>query len=133
MSGVLLSAPTSALKLMGMETRAHRIRLKPGSLQRVREWAAELTRRQPEALVTMRDETVYLECFFLEQADDADFLIAVMTARSFEQSRRAVEASLHAIDAYHQQFKRDTWESGSRLELLVNLNRLGELAMESSG
>jgi hypothetical protein len=39
----------------------------------------------------------------------------------------AVEQSLHAIDAYHQQFKKDTWESGRRLELLVDLNRLDEL------
>ena len=48
-----------------METRAHRIRLKPGSLPRVRERAAELTRRRAEVIATMRDETVGLECFFL--------------------------------------------------------------------
>jgi hypothetical protein len=110
-----------------METRAHRIRLKPGSLPRVREWAAELTRRRAEAVATLRDETVYLECFFLEQAKDGDFLIAVMTADSFEQSKAAVQSSLHDIDAYHQQFKRDAWDSGQRLELLVDLNRLDEL------
>ena len=88
--------------------------------------AAELTRRSPEALATLRGETVYLECFFLEQTDDGDVLIAVMVAGSFEQSRRAVEASLHTIDAYRQQFKRYTWASGRRLELLVDLNRLDE-------
>ena len=49
-----------------------------------------------------------------------------MVAGSFEQSRRAVEASLHTIDAYRQQFKRYTWASGRRLELLVDLNRLDE-------
>lgn len=76
-----------------METRAHRIRLKPDSLPRVREWAAELTRRRAEAIATMRDETVSLECFFLEQTDDGDYLIAVMVAESFEQSKAAVEAS----------------------------------------
>ena len=50
-----------------------------------------------------------------------------MVAESFEQSKAAVEASLHDVDAYHRQFKRDTWESGRRLELLVDLNRLDEL------
>ncbi|PYE53657.1 DUF6176 family protein [Deinococcus yavapaiensis] len=111
-----------------METRAHRIKLKPGSLERVREWAAEITWRRSEALATLRDETVVLECFFLEQSSDGDYLIAVMTAQSFEQSRAAVQTSLHEIDAYHQQFKRDTWESGKQLELLVDLNRIDELA-----
>lgn len=50
-----------------------------------------------------------------------------MTAENFQQSQVAIASSLHSIDAYHQQFKRDTWESGSRLELLVDLNRLHEL------
>ncbi|WP_420595610.1 DUF6176 family protein [Deinococcus sp.] len=109
-----------------METRAWRIKLKPGSLERVRQWAAELTRRQAEALDTLRDETVWLECFFLERTEEGEYLIAVMCAEDFEQSRAAVEHSLHSIDAYHQQFKKDTWQSGERLEQLVNLDRLDE-------
>ena len=87
-----------------------------------------MTRRRAEAIATMRDETVGLECFFLEQADDGDYLTAVMVAESFEQLKAVVEASLHDIDAYHHQFKRYTWESGRRLELLVDLNRLDELS-----
>ena len=111
-----------------MKTRAVRIKLKPGSLGRVREWAAEITRRRDEALVTLRNETIYLEAFFLEQATDGDYLIGVITAESFETSKAAVERSLHDIDAYHKQFQQDTWESGKPLELLVHLDRLDELA-----
>jgi len=114
-----------------METRAFRIKLKPDSIDRVREWAAEIMRRRDEALETMRDETVALECFFLERAADGDYLIGVMTAESFERSQQAVRESVHAIDAYHQQFKRDTWESVEPLELLVDLNRLAELTRAS--
>ncbi len=110
-----------------METRAHRIKLKSGSLGRVREWAAEVTTHREEAMATLRDETVALECFFLEQAADGDYLICIMAAESFQQSQAAVEKSLHRIDAYHQQFKRDTWKSGHRLELLVDLNRIQEI------
>lgn len=110
-----------------METRAYRIKLKPGSIERVHEWAEEITRRRREAIATLRDETVVLECFFLEHAGDGDYLISIMTAESFEQSRAAVEKSLRSIDAYHQQFKKDTWETGSRLELLVDLNRIDEV------
>ncbi len=109
-----------------METRAFRIKLKPNSLDRVREWATEIMRRREEALATLRDETVVLESFFLERAADGDYLIGVMTAESFERSQEAVRGSTHAIDAYHQQFKRDAWESGEPLELLVDLNRLHE-------
>ncbi len=111
-----------------MKTRAVRIKLKPGSLERVREWAAEITRRRDEAIVTLRNETIYLETFFLEQTVDGDHLIGVITAESFEASKAAVEQSLHDIDAYHKQFQQDTWESGKPLELLVSLDRLDELA-----
>ncbi|BDP44915.1 hypothetical protein DAETH_48840 (plasmid) [Deinococcus aetherius] len=109
-----------------METRAYRIKLKPGSLERVRAWAAELTRRREEGLATLRAETVLLGCFFLEQTQDGDYLIAVATAERFEASRTAVEEALEGLDAYQQQFKKDTWASSQRLELLVELNRVHE-------
>lgn len=63
----------------------------------------------------------------IEHAGDGDYLISIMTAESFEQSSAAAEKSLHSIDAYHQEFEKDTWESGSRLELLVDLNRIDEV------
>lgn len=109
-----------------MKTRAVRIRLKPGSLERVREWAAEITHRRDEAFMTLRNETIYLEAFFLEQAADGDYLIGVITAESFETSKEAVEKSSYDIDAYHKQFQKDTWESGKQLEQLVYLDRLDE-------
>ena len=109
-----------------MKTQAVRIKLKPNSLERVREWAAEVTQRKDEALATLRDETIYLESFFLEEAVDGDYLIGVITAENFEASQEAVERSLHKIDAYHKQFQKDTWESGEPLELLLSLDRLDE-------
>jgi Family of unknown function (DUF6176) len=103
-----------------------RIKLKPNSLDRVREWAAEMNRRKDEALATLRDESIFIESFFLEQASDGDYLIGYIRAESLEQSQKAVEKSTHAIDAYHQAFKKDCWESGERLEVLVDLNRVDE-------
>lgn len=44
--------------------------------------------RPEESLETLRDEAVVLECFFLEQTADGDYLIGVMTAESFERSRQ---------------------------------------------
>ena len=78
-----------------METRAFRIKLKPGSRDRVREWAEQITRRQEEALETLRDEGVLLESFFLDQQDDQDYLIGIMTAASFERSQAVVQDSTH--------------------------------------
>ena len=92
----------------------------------MREWAAEIARRQDEALATLRDETIYLETFFLEEAVDGDYLIGIITAENFEVSKKAVEGSLHDIDAYHKQFNADAWESGEPLELLLSLDRLNE-------
>jgi hypothetical protein len=48
-----------------VETVCVRVRLKPGSLSRVRAWAAELTARREEVLATLRDEGVVVESAFL--------------------------------------------------------------------
>ncbi|MGL4610296.1 MAG: DUF6176 family protein [Trueperaceae bacterium] len=105
-----------------------RIKLKPNSLDRVREWAAEITRRKEEALETLRDESIFLESFFLEKASDGDYLIGYIRAESLEQSREAVKKSTHALDDYHQEFKKACWESGEKLEVLVDLDRVDEWA-----
>jgi Family of unknown function (DUF6176) len=108
------------------ELNCVRIKLKPNSLDRVKEWAAEINHRKEEALATLRDESIFLESFFLEQASDGDYLIGYIRAESFEKSTEAVKKSAHAIDAYHQAFKKECWESGGRLEVLVDLNRVDE-------
>src|SRR5436305_10130983 len=48
-----------------VETVCVRDQLKPGSLDRVREWAAELNARRDEVLATLRDERVRVESVFL--------------------------------------------------------------------
>lgn len=112
---------------MSYQSQCFKIKLKPGSLERVWEWAETLNEtRRAEALETLRDESVIVEAFFLDSTPEGDFLIAFMKAESFEKSRRAFKASAHDIDRYHQQFKEDTWESGQQLELLVDLDRVAE-------
>ena len=104
-----------------MEVHAKVIQLKPGSLPRVREWAETIERRKEEALATLRDEGVWLESWFLFSRGGEDFLIAVMRVDNMEEAKRAVEKSLHDIDAYHQKFKADTFAGGQAAELLVDL------------
>ena len=43
-----------------------------------------------------------------------------MKARSLEGAHAVVQSSSHPIDSYHQQFKVDTWQSQTPLELLVD-------------
>jgi hypothetical protein len=98
-----------------------RIRLKPESLAKVREWARVMSERREEALATLRDEGVLVESAFLDRASDGDYLVYYMRARSLAAAKAAVAVSTHDIDRYHQEFKRETWDVRTSLELLVDL------------
>lgn len=106
---------------MNYETRCIKIKLKPNSLEKVSEWAKTINERKDESLATLRDEGVILECAFLDQTSEGDFLIYLMKAESFEKAKNEVKKSLHEIDKFHQNFKRETWEEGKKLELLIDL------------
>jgi hypothetical protein len=119
---------------MGYHTQCTKIKLKPNSLERVREWAKTLNdTRRAEAMAALRDETVVLEGAFLDRTAEGDFLIYIMKAKSFEKSKQAAAASTHDIDRYHQDFKRSTWEGGKQLEVLVDLDRIDELSGIQAG
>src|SRR2546430_5225723 len=106
------------------ETRCVKVKLKAGSLEHVKEWAAEMNRRADEALATLEDEGVVVESAFLDSTDEGDYLIYYIKAESLERAREAARRSAHAIDEYHQQFQRDTFESGKQLELLIDFDRI---------
>ncbi len=108
--------------MVSTNARCVKIKLKPDSLPRVREWAAGINMRKDEALATLEDEGVVLESFFLDSSEAGDYLI--IRARNLKQAADVVERSTHGIDAFHKAFQRDTWESGEGLELLVDLSRL---------
>jgi len=97
-----------------------RVRLEPGSLGRVREWAAELNARRDEVLVTLRDEGVRVESVFL----DGETLIYYLKADSLEQAREVYARSTHAIDAYHRRFKDTTFADETQLELLIDFENV---------
>ena len=49
-----------------------------------------------------------------------------MRAWNLEDASRTARRSEHDIDAYHGQFKRDTWESQEPLELLIDFENFAE-------
>lgn len=104
-----------------MKTKCVKIKLKPGCLDRVREWAAEINRRSGEALATLKNEGVSIESAFLDSTSEGDFLIYYMRAIDFDRAKEVVSRSMHPIDAFHKQFKEDCWTERKRLELLVDL------------
>ena len=60
-----------------METICTVIRLKPDSVDRVREWARTLNEtRRDETLATLRDEGVMIESAFLWRKDGGNCLFA---------------------------------------------------------
>lgn len=103
------------------QTTCVKIKLKPDSIDKAREWARVLNERKDEALATLRDENVIFECAFLDQTGEGDFLIYLMKAESFEKMGEAVQKTVHEIDEYHRQFKRETWAERKQLELLIDL------------
>lgn len=109
-----------------LQAKCVKIKLKPESIPRVRAWAAEVNRRRDEALTTMRDEDVVVEAAFLLRSSEGDSLIYFMKGRDMKAQTNAAAALVHPIDAYHQQFKRDTWQSVEELEPLIDLDRLSE-------
>ena len=112
---------------MNYEMRCVKIKLKPDSIEKARVWAKFINDRKAEALATLRDESVIWECAFLDQTAAGDFLIYLMKAESFEKAREAVQKSVHSIDEYHQNFKRECWEKGEKLEMLIDLDRIEEI------
>ena len=107
------------------EVMCSRIRIKPGSLGAVRDWARTISERRDEALATLREEDVHLESVFLEHASDGDYLVYYMRATDLAASREIGRTSKHAIDDYHHRFMKEHTELVAQLELLVDLDLAG--------
>ncbi len=101
-----------------------KVRLKPGSVGRVREWAAELNGRPDEVLATLRDEGVVVEAAFLDQTSEGDFLIYYMKAHDLDAASEVGGRSRHPIDDYHRRFKADVMESAEPLDPLIDFENL---------
>lgn len=100
------------------------VELKPDSLDRVKEWAKFILDNREEALATLENEEITIESFFFLTIESKDYLVGYMRAKSMERAHEAVKHSLSQVDAYHQQFKKDTWVGGIRTELMFDLSRV---------
>lgn len=110
-----------------LKTIGVKIRLKKGSIKKVKAWAKELNSRLEEAYQTLRDEGVFLETVFLDQGEEEDYLIYMLKVINFEKAGEIAKKSKHAIDEFHQNFKKECWVERQKLELLIDFNRFEEL------
>ena len=108
-----------------MDAKTYLVKLKNDSGGRVSEWARSINCRRDEALATLRAEGMEIESWFLLSLKGEDYLLSYMRTEDMQRAKQVAKESMHDIDAYHQQFKRDTWVRGSvtELQLLVDLSQ----------
>lgn len=106
------------------ETKCVKIKLKKNSLDRVKDWQAFILEHKEKALETIKSENVLVEAVFLDHADDNDYLIYFMSAKNLKKSQEFAKNSQNPVDKYHNNFKKECWEDGKRLEELVVLYNL---------
>jgi hypothetical protein len=116
-----MAKPSIFFPVDRLRSESFPFKLKPGCLDRVRAWAAEINCRSDEALATLRDEGVVIETAFLDSSAEGDFLIYYLRAADFARASEVIAQSTHPIDAFHRQFKQDCWAETRQLDLLIDL------------
>ena len=77
-------------------------RIKPGKIDRLREWMEEIKSHPNEAIETLQYERMLSEAAFLEQRVDGDYLLYYMEAEDLNHVFDAFESSPYKIDHEHQ-------------------------------
>jgi hypothetical protein len=78
-----------------------RQRVEPGREDRLREWMAEIKRRESEALETLEHEGMIAEAAFLDEQPEATYLLYYMEAEDVDAVFEAFESSPYEIDQEH--------------------------------
>lgn len=103
-----------------MAVECHRIRLKPGSLPLVREWAKRLNDEMAEVRKLLRNEGMQVESVFLEESPEGEFLIYYLRSEDFGKARATSKASTHLLDIYHRDVMAKIGGESKRLECLLD-------------
>ncbi|WP_458187758.1 DUF6176 family protein [Haladaptatus sp. NG-WS-4] len=99
-------------------------KIKPGKTQRLKEWMAEIRRREDETVETYESEGMYSESAFVERTDEGDFLVYYMESEDARRAYEAFENSTHEIDQEHKRVMAETLEDERNVgeyELLYHL------------
>ncbi|HLL18481.1 MAG TPA: DUF6176 family protein [Rubrivivax sp.] len=98
--------------------RVNRMRLRPGSREAVRRWAAEMKERHAEVVETLRAEGVDLEMWLYEESDEGDSLYIVIQTADYDRAVEIFLASTKPADLVHRAFLESVRLDSRQLELL---------------
>ena len=105
------------------EVQCARVRLRPGTTQRVLSFLTGLKDRPEEVQAALAREGVKLESLFLEKTAEADYVIFYMRAENLARATAVAQSSMHPFDVETRQFIQETWAEAYPLELIVDLER----------
>ena len=90
-------------------------KIRPGKVERLREWTEEIQDREDEALETLENEGMHLEAAFVEHTEEGEFLVYFMKADDVDAAFEAFEESDHQIDHEHAEVLEAVLESPERV------------------
>jgi hypothetical protein len=96
-------------------------RVRPERVERLREWFAELMRRQEEVRETFRNEAVRHEQAWLLETSGGPWLVYAVEVEDPERARLAFETSTLAIDHQHRQVMDEVTLGTAEIEKLYDL------------
>ena len=100
-----------------------RIKLRPGTTDRMVTFLRGLPARSAEVQASMALEGMTRESLFLERTEQGDFLVFYSRAADLAQAAAAFQTSPLALDQETMRLIAETWESAVPLELIVDLER----------
>jgi Family of unknown function (DUF6176) len=81
-----------------MQARCIRIKLCPGTTERVIAWLQSFNDRRPEALAAMRNSGIFWESAFVDRRQEGDEVLLVQCSEDFERTSAAFLSSDLPID-----------------------------------
>jgi len=98
------------------------MRVKPGEVDSLRDWMAELMVRRDEVQETFKQETTRHEIAILLDGKDGPVLVYGMEAEDFEVGRAAYLASQLPIDLQHRHIMSRVLDGPADVEQLMNIS-----------
>ncbi len=107
-----------------MQVRCEQIKLKEGSLRKIKEWADHLNDSKDDLLDIFRDKSIKIESFFLNREKEGDYLILYYRADNIEEALNSIKMNPHPLDEYTRKMLLDVAESRTELEVLLDLAKV---------
>jgi hypothetical protein len=96
-------------------------RVRPEKIEKLRAWAAELSRREAEVLETFANETVRHEIAYLLPTSDGPVLVYAIEAEDLHQAAMAVQEHPLPIDLEHRKVMHDVLQEAIELDPIIDL------------